>query len=228
MRSEGGRFGRHKIRGVYYPTFVAVRAEIKKRLAKYPGIAPQSFDADDVDWFVHCIQEMHPYANEKLSKRVVGIRKYNRYGLNGDNLMLIYEDGSAKPFSWNKCCKGKQSSDGISVKSALRAAVQDQTSAVMDAAFRDAIEILCPMSGDRITRKTAHVDHAPPRFADLVEAWLIDRNLTIDMVPLADDPQGGALVAPGLMLDSWRTFHEQHSRLRVVSAKWNTSKEARG
>jgi hypothetical protein len=228
MRSDGGRFGRHKIRGVYYPTFVAVRAEIKKRIAKYPGIAPQSFDADDVDWFVHCIREMHPYAEKKLAKRVVGIRKYNRYGVNGDNLMLIYEDGSAMPFSWNKCCKGKKSSDGISIKNALRAAVQDQTSAVMDVAFRDNEEIICPMSGERITRQTAHVDHAPPKFADLIEAWLIDRDLAIDGIPIADDPQGGALMAPGPMLDSWRAFHEQNARLRVVSAIWNTSKEARG
>ena len=226
--SPGGRFGRHKIRGVYYPTYRAVRAEIKKRIGKYAGIGPQSFDEDDTDWFVHCIREMHPYADEKLCKRVVGIRKYNRYGVNGDNLMLVYEDGSAMPFSWNKCCKGKQSSDGISVKSAMRSAVQDQTSAVMDAAFRDATEIVCQMCGERITRQTAHVDHAPPKFADLVQAWLIDRDMTLDKVPLADDPQGGALIAPGPMLDSWRTFHEQNAVLRVVSARWNTSKEARG
>jgi hypothetical protein len=227
MNNDGGRRGRFKIRGVYYPTYKAVRAEIKRRIAKYPGIGPQVFAEDDVDWFVHCIREMHPRADAKLAKRVVGIRKYNRYGVNGDNLMLIYEDGSAMPFSWNKCCKGKQSSDGISVKNAMRAAVQDQTSAVMDAAFQAAAEIECPMCGDRITRNTAHVDHAPPKFADLVQAWLIDCDLTLEKVPLADDPQGGSVIAPGRFLDSWRRFHKQNAVLRVVSARWNTSAEAR-
>jgi hypothetical protein len=229
MKSDGGRFGRFKIRGVFYPTYKTVRAEIKRRIGKYAGIGPQSFDDDDVDWFVHCVREMHPYADRKLCKRVVGIRKYNRYGVNGDNLMLVYEDGSAMPFSWNKCCKGKQSSDGISVKNAMRAAVEDQTSAVMDAAFKDSVEIVCPMCGEWITRKTAHVDHAAPmRFADLVQAWLIDRDLTFDKVLLVDDPQGGSLMALGPTLDSWRAFHEQNAVLRVVSARWNTSKEARG
>ena len=227
MLDDGGRHGRFKIRGVYYPTFRSVRAEIKRRLAAYPIGGPKDLTADDFDWFVHLIREMHPYASEKLSKPVVGIRKYNRYGHQGDNLLLIYSDGSSLPFSWNKCCKGKESSDGSSVKAALRAAVQDQTSAVMDAAFRDASEIACPMCGERIARHTAHVDHAPPRFSDLVKAWLIERGIALDKVPLADDPQGGSLIAPGQMLDSWRAFHKRHAVLRVVSARWNTSREAR-
>ena len=228
MQSDGGRFGRFKIKGVYYPTYRAVRKEILCRLEKYVSKAPENLCEDDVDWFVHLIREMHPYADRKLHRKVVGIKRFNRYGHQGNNLMLMYDDGSAIPFSWNKCCKGKQSSDGISVKNAMRAAVEDQTSAVMDAAFRNAAEIACPMCGETITRRTAHVDHAPPmRFADLVQAWLIDRDLTLDKVLLADDPQGGALMAPGQMLDSWREFHLRHAVLRVVSAKWNTSGEGR-
>jgi hypothetical protein len=204
-----------------------VRAEIKRRLAAYPAGGPKNFCSDDVDWFVHLIREMHPYASEKLCRPVVGIRKYNRYGHQADNLMLVYDDGSALPFSWNKCCKGKSASDSTSTKTAFRAAVQDQTSAVMDAAFREADEIVCPMSGDRITRLLAHVDHAPPRFADLLSAWLIDRDMTLDSVTLAADPQGGAVLPPGHVRDSWRAFHAEHAVLRVVSARWNTSKEAR-
>ncbi len=227
MISGGGRFGRFKIRGVYYPTYKAVRAEIKRRLSAYPVGGPKEFTADDVDWFVHLIREMHPYASEKLSKPVAGIRKYNRHGHQGDNLLLMYADGSSLPFSWNKCCKGKKSSDGVSVKAALRAAVADQTSAVMDAAFAHSETIVCPTSGEVITRRAAHVDHAPPRFADLVQSWLAHRGIQLDEVPLADDPQGGQLIATGQVLDSWRSFHAQHSVLRVVSARWNTSAEGR-
>jgi len=227
MKSDGGRFGRFKIRGVYYPTYTAVRADIKRRLAAYPVGGPKELTPADVDWFVDLIREMHPYASEKLSKPVVGIKKYNRYGHQGDNLMLIYADGSAIPFSWNKCCKGKSSSDACSIKSALRAAVQDHTSAVMDQAFRDVHMIECPMSGELIHRGDAHVDHAPPKFADLVNLWLIDMGLQLEHVPLADDPQGGAILPAGDVRLSWRSFHERHAVLRVVSAKWNTSAEAR-
>lgn len=227
MKSDGGRFGRFKIRGVYYPTYTSVRAEIKRRLFAYPVGGPKDLTPDDADWFVHLIREMHPYADEKLAKPVVGIKKYNRYGHQGDNLMLIYEDGSSLPFSWNKCCKGKASSDAVSIKAALRAAVQDQTSAVMDAAFWHRDTIVCPMTGDLVTRGEAHVDHAPPRFADLVTLWLIDMGLGLEQVPLSDDPQGGAVLAEGNSRSSWMQFHERHAVLRVVSARWNTSAEAR-
>lgn len=227
MKSDGGRFGRFKIRGVYYPTYRSVRAEIKRRLSAYEVGGPKDLTADDVDWFVHLIEEMHPYASEKLARPVVGIKKYNRYGHQGDNLMLIYDDGSSLPFSWNKCCKGKASSDAVSIKTALRAAVQDQTSAVMDAAFWDRDTIVCPMSGELINRRQAHVDHAPPKFADLVSLWLIDMGLELEQVPLADDPQGGAVLPHGDVRSSWSDFHKRHAVLRVVSARWNTSAEAR-
>lgn len=227
MISDGGRRGRFKIRGVYYPTYRAVRAEVLRRLAKYTSKAPEDLDEDDATWFVNLIREMHPYADEKLSKPVIGVRRYNRYGHQGNNLLLMYADGSSLPFSWNKCCKGKKSSDGVSVKTALRAAVADQTSAVMDAAFAKSDTIVCPMSGEVISRRSAHVDHAPPKFADLVQAWLIDRDIQLDDVALADDPQGGQLLAPGEERDSWMRFHERHAVLRVVSARWNTSAEAR-
>jgi hypothetical protein len=227
IQDDGGRRGRFKIRGAYYPTYRSVRAEIKRRLGAYSVGGPKDLTPDDVDWFVHLIREMHPYADEKLAKPVVGIKKYNRYGHQGDNLMLLYEDGSSLPFSWNKCCKGKASSDAVSVKGALRAAVQDQTSAVMDAAFLDRDTIVCPMSGELINRCEAHVDHAPPKFADLVNLWLIDMGVDLEQLPLADDPQGGAILPDGHMRSSWRTFHERHAVLRVVSARWNTSAEAR-
>jgi hypothetical protein len=227
MISDGGRRGRFKIRGVYYPTYRTVRAEVLRRLAKYSSKAPEDLNEDDAAWFVELIREMHPYAGEKLSKPVVGVRRYNRYGHQGNNLLLMYADGSSLPFSWNKCCKGKKSSDGVSVKTALRAAVADQTSAVMDAAFAHSETIACPMSGDVITRRSSHVDHAPPKFADLVQAWLIDRDIQLDDVPLADDPQGGQILALGEARDSWRRFHKQNAVLRVVSARWNTSAEAR-
>ena len=227
MHSDGGRRGRFKIRAIYYPTYTAVRAEILRRLEKYTSRSPEDLCEDDVAWFLALIQEMHPYAAEKLSRPVIGIRRYNRYGVNGNNLLLMYNDGSSMPFSWNKCCKGKASSDSVSIKHAFRAAVQDQTSSVMDAAFTEACQIVCPMSGELITRGTAHVDHAPPKFADLVQAWLIDMGMRLDEITLADDPQGGAVMQAGSRLDSWRAFHSKHAQLRVVSARWNTSKEAR-
>jgi hypothetical protein len=228
MVDDGGRRGRFKIRGCYYPTYTSVRAECKKRLEKYVSKAPEDLNHDDFEWFICLIKEMHPYAAEKLHRPVVCIRRYNRYGVNGNNLLLIYDDGSSSPFSWNKCCKGKTASDMVSIRQAMRAAVADQTVAVMNEAFRSRDVISCPMTGETIRRHEAHVDHGPPhRFADITRMFLAKHGLTPDAIPLADDPQGGAVLAPGEIADSWSEFHKEHSRLRVVSAKWNTSAEGR-
>lgn len=216
MTNDGGRRGRFKIRGVYYPTYRSVRGEIKRRLSAYPVGGPKDFTPDDVDWFVHLIREMHPYASEKLSKPVAGIKKYNRYGHQGDNLLLIYEDGSSNPFSWNKCCKGKKSSDGISIKAAMRLAVRDQTSAASNDAFGSHATTPCPVCGEQMTRDESHVDHLPPEFQDLIDAWLIDRGITLDQVALADDPQGGAVMPAGVERDSWRSFHARKAKLLVT------------
>jgi hypothetical protein len=227
MRSDGGRFGRFKIRGVYYPTYVSVSKEILRRLEKYTLKAPENLCADDVDWFVHLIREMHPYASRKLHRPVVGIKRYNRYGHQGNNLMLMYDDGSALAFSWRKCCKGKASSDAHSVKSAFRDAVRDQTSAVMADAFSHSATINCPICGESVRRDQAHVDHMPPEFQDLLSAWLIERDLTLEQVTLADDPQGGAVLPDGMTRDSWREFHQRHARLRVLCGPCNTRKKGR-
>ena len=216
MSNYGGRRGRFKIRGVYYPTYTSVRAEIKRRLSAYPQGGPKDFTPDDVDWFVHLIREMHPYASEKLSKPVVGIRKYNRHGHQVDNLLLIYDDGSSNHFSWNKCCKGKKCSDGISIKAALRLAVSDQTSAASHQVFGGRETATCPACGKPMTRRGSHVDHMPPEFQDLVNAWLIDRDITLDQVLLADDPQGGAVMPDGSERDSWRSFHSREANLFVT------------
>lgn len=216
MNNDGGRRGRFKIRGVYYPTYTSVRGEIKRRLSAYPPGGPKDFSDDDVDWFVHLIREMHPYASEKLAKPVVGIKKYTRYGHQADNLLLIYDDGSSAPFSWNKCCKGKKASDGVSIKAAIRAAVDDHTRTAAEAAFKGMDTAVCPACGTSMTRGECHVDHMPPEFRDLLSAWLADRGITLEQVVLADDPQGGAVLPAGDERDSWRDFHARKARLSVI------------
>ena len=216
MNNDGGRRGRFKIRGVYYPTYTSVRDEIKRRLESYPAGGPKDFTPDDVDWFVHLICEMHPYASEKLAKPVVGIKKYTRYGHQGDNLLLIYADGSVSSFSWNKCCKGKKASDRVSINAAMRAAVKDQTGSAAEEAFKRRDESVCPACGSLMYRCQSHVDHMPPEFKDLVSAWLSDRGIALEQVVLADDPQGGAVLAEGEQRHSWRDFHARHAKLWVI------------
>lgn len=228
VSGDGGRRGRFLVLGVYYPTYASLRRECKSRLEKYVDKKPGDLNEDDFEWFLCLIKEMHPYKDEKLCRPVVAIRRYKRYGMGQNNLLLIYDDGSSCPFSWNKCCKGKTAGDMVSIRQAMRAAVADQTVAVMNEAFRFRKIITCPMTGELIERHEAHVDHGPPyRFADIARMFLARHGITPDALPLADDPQGGAILAPGEIAESWREFHKQYSRLRVVSARWNTSAEGR-
>lgn len=213
----------HNILGIKYETFSAVKRDAKARLAAYgPGYFGD-LNADDAEWFVDLVRKLHPYPETKLHKPIVGVELYVRYGRANNNLCFVYEDGTKQPFSWNKCCKGKQSGDTTSIRNALRDAINEQIVECLNKTFGDKFLVLCPMTGKLLDRKSVHVDHAPPAFADIVLMWLRRQCIELSDIVLADDAQGGQIMAPGPQRDSWVAFHKSHACLRVVCAQWNTS-----
>jgi len=204
-----------------YKSFAAIKRECKSRLASYGNGYVGPLNKEDAKWFVDLIKNMHPNASEKLCKPVAGVEFYSRYGVSNNNLRLVYDDGSKGDFSWNACCRSKQSSDLSSIKNALRTAINDQVAAVLSKAFLDRDLIVCPMTFKVLGRDAVHVDHAPPAFADIVAMWLRRERIDLCDVPIEKDTHGGALIKPGRLLESWWKFHRQHANLRVVSAKWN-------
>lgn len=211
----------HSILGIKYETFAAVKRDAKARLAAYgPGYFGD-LNAEDAEWFVDLVRQLHPYPESKLHKPIAGVEVYVRYGVANNNLRFVYEDGTYQPFSWNKCCKGKASGDTTSIKNALRDAVNDQVVECLNMAFKDRLLVVCPMTKKPVDRNSVHVDHAPPAFADIVVMWLRHERIQLSEVLLADDSQGGQIMVEGTQKESWRDFHKKHARLRVVCAEWN-------
>jgi len=204
-----------------YKSFSDLKRECRRRLAAYGQGYIGPLNEDDAAWFVDLIKQMHPAASDKLCRPVAGVEFYSRYGVSNNNLRLVYDDGSKCDFSWNACCRSKQSSDLSSIKNALRTAINDQVGAVLAKAFLGRDLIVCPITFEVLGRDAVHVDHAPPAFADIVAMWLRRERIELCDVPIEKDPHGGALMKPGRLLESWWKFHRQHANLRVVSAKWN-------
>ena len=213
----------HEIHGNHYKTLAAIKRDAKARLAAYGQGYFGDLNKEDAEWFVDLVRKLHPYPKNKLYKPIVGVEVYVRYGVANNNLRFIYEDGTSCPFSWNKCCKSKASGDTTSIKNALRDAINDQVVDCLNTTFACTLLVLCPMTGKLLDRKSAHVDHAPPAFADIVLMWLRKQRIKLPDIALADDVQGGQIMAPGPQRESWVAFHKSHARLRVVCAQWNIS-----
>lgn len=211
----------HSILGIEYSTFASIKRDAKARLAAYGQGYFGDLSKDDADWFIDLVRQLHPYPKSKLHKPVVGVEVYVRYGVANNNLRFVYEDGTSCPFSWNKCCKGKASSDITSIKNALRCAINDQVVQCLDETFTGRFLIVCPVTGRLLDRNSVHVDHAPPAFADIVAMWVRREGIQLSDINLVDDSQGGQVMAEGYQKESWRGFHKKHARLRVVCAEWN-------
>ncbi len=84
------------------------------------------------------------------------------------------------------------------------------------------LHMTCPISGEIIFTKAAHVDHEKPTFEQLVETWLNEEGLAFEQVKF-DESSPGAGLADKELEQRWKAFHYQHAKLRLVSEKANLS-----
>lgn len=208
--------------GQEYFTLKGIRAECRRRLAKYPFGYQGRLSKNDEDWFVLLVKERHYKSLELLGKQIAGIELCLRLGQSNNHLQIAYRDGSYVPFSWNQCCTlKKQHNKRKCVINALRLAVADQVAEELNRAFENRFLIVCPMTHKVLCRAQAHVDHAPPCFADIVGLWLIKEQIDLSHIPLRDYEHGGWCMDCDEQRKSWADFHRKHANLRVVCREWN-------
>jgi len=138
--------------------------------------------------------------------------------------VVIRRDGSWRDFSWRKCLRPTDALDDV--RRICRRLVADQVAGFARAFWRQHPHgASCPVLGVRMTPKDAHVDHAPPVFAELVQAWLQEERLEPEDIEIVyrADYGGRSEFADPLLAERWREFHRAHARLRVVSAQANLS-----
>jgi Protein of unknown function (DUF3223) len=151
------------------------KAEQQKRgsaiLATYSiGAAVTGPDFD----FLLSLLHRHPRAAEKIGCGVHAIRVRTvttaRFGP-GRCFEVEHTDGKRMDFSYLKCINVRNWKTDVA--SAFREAITDQVYECRDNGFAGKQQIVCPITGDLISRDDAHVDHAAPRTFDCRRVRLI-------------------------------------------------------
>jgi Protein of unknown function (DUF3223) len=167
------------------------------------------------DPIMYALLDQHPRREEKVERGVAGIEVTpNDWG---DRCFAVRtDDGDLIAFSFLECFK--PSTPTQDAKAALRVEIADQ---ITD--FRRATDLVCAVSGIALTYTkgrpdTAEVDHAPPATFDaLAEQWAQTQGGWTCVVNHQEGQRRR------LTLDeqrsSWRLFHAEHARLRMLSAR---------
>ena len=183
--------------------------------------------------FLLSLLSYHPEAKEKVGPGVVAFEVRSVPGYEEASCFwAIRSDGTEVAWSYNKVINGS-AKPLTRFRKVCRAVVADQ---LLDFKLRwfekHAVggRFECPITGELVTAKGAHVDHVPPlTFDALVRQFLKDRGLDVneagstDSLPENDTTGVGRVFADGALSKDWQAYHLEHAKLRVTSDIANLS-----
>jgi len=213
------------IGGESFPCAAAAERRIRDILARYATTQAMERIGGADRRFVEALIARHPRAEKIIDCGIAHVCVQRvPFQEHCRRFVVIRTDGSWRDFSWRKCLRPTDALDDV--RRSCRRLVADQVAGLARAFWRDHPRgTVCPVLGVPMGPKTAHVDHAPPVFAELVQAWLAEERLEPDDIEIVyrADYGGRSEFADPLLAERWREFHRAHAQLRVVSARANLS-----
>lgn len=201
---------------------------MQKRIQEIVGRTPDGGAVHPNDLpFVLLVLSTHPEWDEKCGPGLdrVWVASHQPFGRKRTRcFMLTRVDGSTIDISWVTAIRGKPSP-----RSEVLAAARDIV-APQIAAFRyewvakNGRQVVCPVTSDVGLASDFHVDHqAPLTFEALVDAWVKATGLEVAAIQTAESPIDGtrSTFADDRLVASWRSYHETHAQLRLVSRRAN-------
>lgn len=155
--------------------------------------------------FLLALVSGHPHFADKKGCGIARIEVARDTCCGANCLWIVRTDGTRVDFSYKTCLTPP------SVASSLRNALRNEI-IYQIVAFKHAhLGELCPYTGEVVTCADAHVDHAPPEFADLMKRWLAGRTPAV----IDDHSKAGSREQLACEADraSWREFHQQNASL---------------
>jgi hypothetical protein len=147
---------------------------------------------------------------------------------------IVRIDGSGTDFSYPHCISQRAPTRKQEVSQAFRRVVRFDLYKARDAFFAmhsDADGLVaCAVTGERIGRDQAHMDHRPPMtFEVIVTTFLCGRGLSLDDVPLTtgQDDQVSPEVTDENLGEAFRLFHTGVARLDFVKDTVNLAQASR-
>lgn len=131
-------------------------------------------------------------------------------------------DGTTTDFSFYACIT--EPSKQTQLNLALRRCVDDQILKFKHDSFLKGYNH-CAITGDALDYQSAHVDHAEPRFIDIVKSWMIDRELKPDDIKLGHADNTTAWIEDDELSKDFSEFHRLHANLRMTTASANLTRK---
>ena len=104
----------------------------------------------------------------------------------------------------------------IDYRNAARAAVQDQIHAFRDSAL--GASVVCPVSGEKLTRENYAVDHEiPMTFDQLLFNFSVERKVNPLTVNVGSIEGTVAIFSDGSLAQDWCKYHRANAKLRLIS-----------
>lgn len=167
--------------------------------------------------------DRHPSAAEKIGAGIARIRiaRMQPWGKHGFEIERV--DGTRVDISYLECLSPSTPKHWF--RAACRSAVAEQKFAVRDRAFAKTAELVCPITGETISRETCHVHHNDPwPFETIVKAYIADRSIDLSAIVYVDgDGITTSSFADSALAQDFANFHRERAVLRVVSMRANTS-----
>lgn len=181
------------------------------------GIEEFEFMRDLLNW--------HTTASEKVGCGVASIHVQVEQTFNTRCFYLTRIDGTSTDFSFRECLRN--STPMKNFKKACRTAIWPDIKRFRFSFFESTDKPVCPYTGERLTIRTCHVDHAPPfTFDRIVSDFITSHALDINTVKLigpSDDNKTENVIEDEELKSAFIAYHNKHANLRVVSKRANLS-----
>lgn len=147
---------------------------------------------------------------------------------------VVRVDGTGTDFSYRHCITQRPPSRKQEVSAAFRRVVQIDLYSARDKFFSDHRDadgkVTCAVTGERIGRDDAHMDHRPPMtFEVIVTTFLEGRGLSLEQVPITSgqDEQVAPEVTDAVLAEAFRVYHSRVAKLDMVKSVINLAQSAR-
>lgn len=184
-----------------------------------PGAALSGADLD----LITALVAMHPDAEAKVGAGLDRIEvRVIEYGAPG--FWLIRDDGSRTDFSYRKSLN--RPSHRSDVLATMRRDIADQISDYRRGVFAEVDEVACPLTGERLTIASGVVDHHSPTFIELAAQFADVAGGWERIELIGGDGRIGKDFRHEMTRQGWQMWHQQHARLRYISAAANARRGA--
>lgn len=168
--------------------------------------------------FLRDVLDRHPESAQKIGCGVASFQVESNGGSRG--FWLTRHDGTRTDWSFLACLTAPTAEQ--QALAGFRAAARPQIDSFRDECFARGKPPICPVTRERLTRKTAHVDHEIP-FDSLVKTFLGPTALRDVRVEPTRDDATETMLADRVLREAWALYHRSVAKLRLVSAQANLS-----